>query len=159
MIPYEWVEGRGEPVLAGWRLEARQQRQLKALLIQLEGMEYEMAVGTLIFKKGASGLYYSKLNGNVALRPRCCIGPELSRQEYQKLSRDREATGESVPSARIMFPAGKAAVLTYLERVEKKDGRESPLLKDSKSSERLNEILANRDRRQRVTLHETGGQP
>src|SRR4051794_29404624 len=116
-----------------------------------------MAVGTLIFKKGTAGIYYSKINGNVALRPRCCIGPELSRQEYQKLSRAQEAAGESVPSARAMFPAGKAAILTYLERVEKKDEKESPLLKDSKSSERLNEILANRNRRQRVTLHKMGG--
>lgn len=157
MIPYEWVDGRGEPVLTGWLLESRQQRQLKALLIQLEGVDYEMAVGTLVFKKGAAGIYYSKINGNVALRPRCCIGPELSREEYKKLSRAKEAAGESVPSARAMFPAGKAAVLTYVERVEKKDGKESPLLKDSKSTERLNEILANRNRRQRVTLHKMGG--
>src|SRR5204863_9532491 len=62
VIPYEWVNGRGEPVLAGWVLESRQQRQLRALLIQLEGVDYEMAVGTLIFKKGASNIYYSKVN-------------------------------------------------------------------------------------------------
>jgi hypothetical protein len=157
VIPYEWVNGRSEPVLAGWGLELRQQRQLKALLIQLEGVDYEIAVGTLIFKKGASNIYYSKVNGNVALRPRCCIGPELSRQEYQDLSRARIAAGESAPPERAMFPAGKAEVLTYLERVEKKDGKERPLLKDSKSSERLDEILENRGRRQRATLHKTGG--
>jgi hypothetical protein len=126
VIPYEWVNGRGEPVLEGWGLESRQRRQLRALLIQLEGVDYEMAVGTLIFKKGASNIYYSKVNGNVALRPRCCIGPELSRQEYQELSRARLAAGESAPPERAMFPAGKAEVLTYLERVEKRTTRKDP---------------------------------
>lgn len=157
MIVYEWVDGRGEPVLAGWVLESRQQRQLRALLVQLEGIDYEMAVGTLIFKKGMSNIYYSKVNGSVALRPRCCIGPELSRQEYQELSRARASARESAPPERAMFPAGKSEVLTYLERVEKKDDKERPLLKDSKSSERLNEILENRARRQRATLHKMGG--
>ena len=96
MILYEWVSSRGEPLLAGWQLEPRQQRQLRALLIQLEGVGYEMA-------------------------------------------------------------AGKAEVLTFLERVDKKDGNERPLLKDSKAAERLLEILADRDCRERVTIHIPGG--
>ena len=116
-----------------------------------------MAVGTLIFKTGVSNIYYSKVNGSVALRPRCCIGPELSRREYQELSRARLAAGESAPPERAMFPAGKAEVLTYLERVEKKDNKERPLLKDSKSSERLDEISENRGRRRRATMHKSGG--
>jgi hypothetical protein len=159
VILYEWTDGRGEPVLAGWDLESRQRRQLRALLIQLEGLDYEMAVGTLIFKKGVSDVYYSKINGDVALRPRCCLGPELSRKEFQDLSRARTAAGASAPSERAIFPAGKSEVLTFLERVAKKDGKERPLLKDSKAAERLLEILEDRDRRQRVTLHERGGTP
>lgn len=56
-----------------------------------------------------------------------------------------------------MFPAGKTEVVTYLERVTKKDGEERPLLKDSKAPERLVEIQEDRRRRQRVTLHRAGG--
>src|SRR3954463_10418772 len=100
VISFEWVNGRGESVLSDWRLEPRQQRQLRALLVQLEGVDYEMAVGTLIFKKSASDLYYSKINGNVALRPRCCLGPELSRQEFQEVGRARAAAGAGTLSER-----------------------------------------------------------
>lgn len=157
MIPYEWVDRRGEGVLSGWELQPRQRRQLTALLLNLEGVDFEMAKNTLLFKKGARGIYYSKINGNEALRPRCCVGPELDRKEYEELRRARAEAGEGAPSEQAMFPAGKTVVVTYLERVTKKDGEERPSLKDSKAPERLVEIRDERGRRQRVTVHRGGG--
>jgi hypothetical protein len=163
MIPYEWVSRRGEPVLGGWRLDSRQQRQLKALLIDIEKYDFEMAVGTLIFKKGgstkkgAADIYYSKINGTHALRPRCCIGPELSGEEFRALRKAREKAKKEAPPESAMFPAGRAEVLTYLESVTKKDNRENPLMKDSKTGERQQDIQESRTRRQLVTLHKALG--
>lgn len=157
MIPYEWVDRRGEGVLSDWQLQPRQRRQLAALLLNLEAFDFEMARNTLIFKKGARDIYYSKINGNEALRPRCCVGPELGKKEYEELRRARAEAGEDAPPEQAMFPAGKTEIVTYLERVSKKDGEEQPLLKDSKASERLREIQEDRRRRQRVTRHRTGG--
>jgi hypothetical protein len=154
VIPYEWVARRGDPILGGWDLEPPQLRQLKALLLQLERVRYEIAVGTLIFKKGGSpGIYYSKINGNVALRPRCCVGPELDRREYEELQRACEVERKNAPLERVMLPEGKEEFVTYLERVTKKDGKERPLMKDSNSAQRFDDIVGNRQRRQRVTLH------
>lgn len=157
MIPYEWVDQRGEGVLSGWQLQPRQRRQLMALLLNLEGVGFEVARNTLIFKKGARDIYYSKINGNEALRPRCCVGPELGRREYEELRRARAEAGEGAPPEQAMFPAGKTEVVTYLERVTKKDGEERPSLKGSKASERLGEIQDDRSRRRRVAVHGEGG--
>lgn len=151
VIPYEWIGRRGEPVLAGWELEPRQRRQLKALLIQLELVDYELAVGTLIFKKGSSGIYYSKINGNVALRPRCCVGPELDSEELKALNDGRYGAKES-----FLSPAGRAEVVTYLEQVDKKDGKERPSMKDSRAPGRLAALRESRRLRQRVVLHKGG---
>lgn len=154
MIIYEWLDRRGDPLLGGWRLEARQRRQLKTLVLSLEAVDYEMANGTLIFKKGgAPDVYYCKLNGDVALRPRCCLGPELSAEEFQHLREVRKLS----PPETARFPAGKAELLTFLERVSKKDQVEDPPMNRSSAPNRLQEIKDNRQARQPVTFHETGG--
>lgn len=137
-------------------MEERQRRQLKALLVNLERVDYEMASGTLIFKIGGSefsGIYYSKINGIVALRPRCCIGPELTSQEFEKeceISRRRQV---NLPLETTMAPSGRAEILTYLERVRKKDGKEDPGRIQSTAPTRMREIQENRRYRRRVTMH------
>lgn len=160
MIPYEWRDGRSAAVLTGWSLQPKQRTQLRALLILLESYDYEMANGTLIFKKGGTpDIYYSKINGNVALRPRCSLGPELSHGEYEELRLARLADGEPPPPDRAMTPAGRTEVMTYLERVDKRDQKERPLLKDSKAPGRLSEIRKSRKCRKRVTFHREKGNP
>jgi hypothetical protein len=144
VIPYEWVDRRGQAVLEGWALEKRQMRQLRMLLLRIEGTDYEVANGSLIFKKrGAEGLYYIKVNGNEALRPRCCLGPELDREEL------RRAALEASPE--------KKSILTFLERVTKKDGVEDPPMKSSKYRERAALIEEDRQNRKAVKMHHQGG--
>ena len=159
MIPFEWVSRRGERALADWRLDSRQRRQLTQLLVDLEKYDYEMALDSIIYKKGAAtkkgaaDLYYSKINGNVALRPRCCVGPEMTEEEFKLVVRARKALGLSEPHWRARLPEGKSEIVTYLERVTKKDKIENPLMKDSRSGERLQEIKEDRNRRRAVVFH------
>jgi hypothetical protein len=122
VIPYEWVDRRGKLLLTDWQLEANQTRQLKALLRTLEQVDLEIAAGSLIFHMGG-GIYYSKINGEVALRPRSCVGP------------------------------GDPARLTFLERVRKRDGVEEPLKKDSKAPERMEQIRSDSEAHRRVRMH------
>jgi len=145
VIPYEWVDRRGQAVLEGWVLEKRQMRQLRVLLLRIEGTDYGVANGSLIFKKGgAEGLYYIKVNGNEALRPRCCLGPELDREELR-----RAGLEANIPE--------KKSILTFLERVTKKDGVEAPSMKSSKCRERVASIQEDRQNRKAVKMHHQGG--
>jgi hypothetical protein len=141
VIPYEWVNLRGDRVLGDWDLEGSQRRQLKALMLDLEKYDLRAAVNSIIFKTGVRDVYYSKINGTVALRPRCCIGPDLSPRER------RDLAGRSAP------PDGVVEIVTYLERVSKKDNKEHPLLKDTQASKRIVQVGTNRECRRRVVLH------
>lgn len=151
VIPYEWTTRRGEGVLSGWDLEGRQRRQLTALLVDLESVPYEVAFETLFFKKkGKKGtdIYYSKINGTQALRPRCSVVPALSDAEREALNRARqERDEEAIPRVSKIEP------ITYLERVTKKDETEKPLMAESQAMDRLSEITAQRSRRQEVIFH------
>jgi len=153
VIPYEWVTRRGEGVLSDWDLEGIQRRQLTALLIELERVDYEVALGTLIFKKGgknAAGIYYSKLNGVHALRPRCSVTPALGKLEREALHLARKKRGEyAIPDAGI-------EPVTYLERVTKKDNQEMPSMTESQALKRLRETTAEPNRRKEVAFHKLG---
>ena len=139
--------------MSTWSLEERQRRQLKALLINLEGVSYEIAVGTLIFKKGgAAGIYYSKINGNVALRPRCSATPAPSSSECKALHLARMERREDPIADDEIEP------VTYLERVTKKGDQEMPPMRDSQAVKRLREIGADRGRRKAITMHKEGRQ-
>jgi hypothetical protein len=156
VIPYEWVNARGDRVLQNWDLEPHQRRQLTALLRNLEKFDLEMAFNTLIFKKGgarAADIYYSKINGVQALRPRSCLGPELTAEEFRDLCSVRAKAGDAAPPERAMLVAGREEVLTFLERVTKKDNAENPLMKDSKAPERLQGIREQRALRRLVVFH------
>jgi hypothetical protein len=139
VILYQWLSRRGEAVIDDWVVEEQQARQLRVLLVSLEGVDFEVANGSLIFKTKEPGVYYSKINGNVALRPRCCLGPALDDQECR-------AAGISPPSA-------KEDALTYLERVNKRGGQETPSLRDSAAAKRIDEIENSRVRRSLITRH------
>jgi hypothetical protein len=139
VILFQWVSRRGHTVIDDWELEAQQARQLKVLLVGLEGADFELANGSLIFKTRLPGVYYSKINGNVALRPRCCLGPALDSEECREV-------GMSPPSA-------KEDALTYLERVSKKDGKEMPSREDSAAPGRNEEIEASRASRRLISRH------
>jgi hypothetical protein len=127
VIPYEYVDRRGDRLVTDWPVEAAQWRQLRVLLILLEGTDRDQAVGSVIFKLRLPGIYYAKINGRVALRPRCCVGPH---------------DGERV---------------TFLERVQKSGGVEHPGLRDAKAPERMQEVADNRWRSKRVTFHREPG--
>lgn len=123
MIPYEYVDRRGERVVTDWPLQARQMRQVKGLLIRLEQVDRELAVGSILFKMKLKHIYYAKIRGEVALRPRVCLGPALDNE------------------------------LTFLERVEKKGGRERPGPEMSRATVRLRALVRGTARRVRVALH------
>lgn len=123
MIPYEYVDRRGDRVVSDWPLEARQMRQMKGLLIRLEQVDRELAVGSILFKMKLRHIYYAKIQGEVALRPRVCIGPAFDDE------------------------------VTFLERVEKKGGRERPGVEASRAPERLRALQDETGTRARVALH------
>lgn len=123
MIPYEYVGRRRECLVTDWPLEASQLRQMKDLLVRLEQVDREVAVGSIIFKKGLKDVYYAKINGQVALRPRLCIGP------------------------------GGDHRVTFLERVVKRGGKEQPSLDSSAAPERLEALRDGSATAERVTLH------
>lgn len=123
MIPYEYVDRRGDRVVSDWPLEARQMRQMKGLLIRLEQVDRELAVGSILFKMKLRHIYYAKIRGEVALRPRLCIGPAFDDE------------------------------VTFLERVEKKGGRERPGVEASRAPERLRALRDGTGTRARVALH------
>lgn len=130
MIPYEYVDRRGDQLVTDWPVETAQWRQLRVLLILLEKTDRDQAVGSVIFKLKLPGIYYAKINGRVALRPRCCVGSH---------------NGERV---------------TFLERVQKSGGVESPGLRESKAPERMQEVTDNPRASRRVRFHrETGHGP
>lgn len=84
-------------------------------------------MGSVIFKLKLPGIYYAKVKGRVALRPRCCIGPN---------------DGERV---------------TFLERVHKTGGVESPSLRDSKAPQRMQEVIDTPHAARRITFHREVG--
>lgn len=98
MIPYEYVEytlTRGERVvtdrtITDWTREARQRRGLKSRMVMLMQVDRDMAVGSLVFKTDVEGIYYAKIRGNVALRPRLCLGPYDADREVTFLERATE---------------------------------------------------------------------
>jgi len=98
---------------------------MKGLLLRLEQADRDLAVGSIIFKMKLKDIYYAKVNGEVALRPRVCIGPETDGH------------------------------VTFLERVEKRDGQEQPSEKRSLAPQRMRELEEGSARKTRVTMHKT----
>jgi len=105
MISYEHVEyateGRDrfivDRVITDWSREKRQRRGLKARLVMLAQVDRDQAVGSLIFKTDTDGIYYAKIRGNVALRPRLCLGPANPVTEVTFLQRATEVNFEVTP--------------------------------------------------------------
>lgn len=125
VIPYEYVGRRGDRVVTDWPLEPDQLRRMKNLLIRLEQVDRDGAVGSIIFKKQVKGIYYAKINGRVALRPRLCIGPNGDHR------------------------------VTFLERVDKKDNQERPSIGDSVAPARLETLEDGSVKGDRITLHKS----
>ena len=106
MISYECVEyaiqGRNrvivDRVITDWSREKRQRRGLKARLVMLAQVDRDQAVGSLIFKTDAEGIYYAKIRGNVALRPRLCLGPANPDREVTFLQRAMEVNFTITPA-------------------------------------------------------------
>lgn len=106
MIAYEYVEyaaqGRDriivERVITDWSREKRQRRGLKARLVMLAQVDRDQAVGSLIFKTETEGIYYAKIRGNVALRPRLCLGPKDPDAEVTFLQRATEINFKITPA-------------------------------------------------------------
>lgn len=98
MIPYEYVEYEvrdrrrviTERVISDWTREKRQRRALKVRLVMLMQADRNMAVGSLMFKTQEEGIYYTKIRGNVALRPRLCLGTKDANNEVTFLHRATE---------------------------------------------------------------------
>lgn len=102
MIPCECVVPKEGRVITDWGLEEAQLRQVKGLMRLLEQADRNLAVGSIIFKlpgKFMKGIYYAKVNGTVALRPRCCIGPGAD-DRVTFLERVQKIGGEEIPARR-----------------------------------------------------------
>lgn len=106
MISYEYVEyakkgGKRviiDRVITDWPPGERRQRvALKTRLAMLSKVDRNQAVGSLIFKTSTEGVYYAKIRGNVALRPRLCLGPKSSNDEITFLQRATEVNFKIVP--------------------------------------------------------------
>lgn len=123
VIPYELVSRRGDRLITDWAIEANQRRQMRNLMLNLEATDRDQAVGSIIFKLPIAGVYYAKINGRVALRPRCCIGP------------------------------GGDHRVTFLERVHKKDKVETPKVQQSGSGDRMRAVSEGNAIIQRITFH------
>lgn len=123
MIPYEVTLDRDGRLLTDWSMEDQQRRKLKGKLGMLEVIDRNQAVGSIIVQAGIGEIYYMKINGKVALRPRCCVG---------------NGSGETV---------------TFLERVTKKDKVEKPSRKDSEAPKRLSALRRDELLRTKVTFH------
>jgi len=78
--------------------EQRQRRALKVRLTMLAAVDRDQAVGSLIFKTATPGIYYAKIRGNVALRPRLCLGPKDGEKEITFLQRAMEINFKIIPS-------------------------------------------------------------
>lgn len=123
MIPYEYVElsmwsGRRivtDRVITDWPVEHRQRRGLKARLVMLLQVDRDQAVGSLIFKTKSEGIYYAKIRGNVALRPRLCLGPKDAEREITFLERAQENNFKTVP------PDASERALVRMKEVEVDD--------------------------------------
>jgi hypothetical protein len=106
VILYEYVEsvvraGRRmvtDRVITDWPAEQRQRRGLKARLVMLLQVDRDQAVGSLIFKTKTEGIYYAKIRGNIALRPRLCLGPKDPEREVTFLERAHEENFRIVPA-------------------------------------------------------------
>jgi hypothetical protein len=106
VILYEYVEyaqenGRRiiiERVITDWPPGERRQRvALKVRLTMLAKVDRNQAVGSLIFKTSTEGIYYAKIRGNVALRPRLCLGPKKANEEVTFLQRATEVNFKILP--------------------------------------------------------------
>lgn len=126
MIPCECVVPKEGRVITDWVLEEAQLRQVKVLMRLLEQADRNLAAGSIIFKlpgKLMKGIYYAKVNGSVALRPRCCVGP------------------------------GADDKVTFLERVQKIGGEETPSRRNSKALARKESIANGSLEYGPITLH------
>lgn len=124
MIPFEVTVARQGRVLTDWPMEEQQWRKLKGKLGMLESTDRDQAVGSILnHVKRMAEVYYIKINGAVALRPRCCVGH------------------------------GSSERVTFLERVWKKDMVETPSKKDSKAPERLAALRGGGIKDTRITFH------
>lgn len=122
MIPFEYVDRRGDRVVSDWSLEKQQRVSLNVWLVRIRRFDREMAINTQIFPcRPLRGVYYVKIRGRVQLRPRVCLGPVDPDQE-----------------------------VTFLERVSKKGGRETPDRRSSRAPERYLEVRRSPDRRRRA---------
>ena len=125
MISYEYVEyaadGRDrvivDRVITDWSREKRQRRGLKARLVMLAQVDRDQAVGSLIFKTETEGIYYAKIRGNVALRPRLCLGPRDPDVEVTFLQRATEINFKIAP----VDADARAAI--HMREVEADDSR------------------------------------
>lgn len=124
MIPFEVTVAREGRLLTDWPMEDQQLRKLKSKLGMLESTDRDQAIGSILnHVKRVAEVYYIKINGTVALRPRCCVG--------------------HVDSERV----------TFLERVTKKDMVEAPSKKNSKAPERLAALRRGQIKDARITFH------
>jgi hypothetical protein len=106
VISYEYVEYEvqgssrviKDRVITDWPPGERRQRvALKVRLQMLEQVDRNQAVGSLIFKTDTEGIYYAKIRGNVALRPRLCLGPVNADSEVTFLQRATEKNFKVFP--------------------------------------------------------------
>ncbi len=63
----------------------------------LSKVDRNQAVGSLVFKTKTEGIYYAKIRGNVALRPRLCLGPQEPDEEVTFLERATEISFKVLP--------------------------------------------------------------
>jgi hypothetical protein len=135
VIPYEYVEyedrdGRRviiERVISDWTREDRQRRALKTRLVMLLQADRNQAVGSLMFKTKEEGIYYAKIRGNVALRPRLCLGPKDTDNE-----------------------------VTFLHRATEKDMIVTPRDADKRAAARMKEVLQDDSRRLKIRVKNLG---
>ncbi len=103
------------------KLSPRDRRGLNFQLDILKRVDRRQALRRVVFKVKGPGLYKIKAKGDKQLRPRLCFGP---------LGSDSEE------------------VVTLLQRVEKKDGREKPSSTESaaRSLKKIQEIREDPER-------------
>lgn len=105
MIPYEYVEYEArdgkrvilDRVITDWTREKRQRRALRVRLVMLSQVDRDVAVGSLMFKTEEEGIYYAKIRGSIALRPRLCLGTKDPAKEVTFLQRAQEDNFDIIP--------------------------------------------------------------
>jgi len=121
MITYEYVDRKGGRAMMDWPLEKRQRQGLRRKMRILRSLDREMVVGSVIFATKVTGIYRTKIRGNVQLRPRLCLGPPDPETE-----------------------------ITFLERCEERGGKEHPPDVSERARRKLDEVADDPDHRRRV---------